>query len=116
MPPNASTLRAAWHAVADVWPKDHFRPNHQFSNAIRQAADRSLTGELSTTQVWKAQEAAASLRRLVENNALKKHPMTDRTTKPASAPKHYSRILDSAQRAERGEVFKKQRFSWFRWK
>lgn len=45
--------------------------------------------------------------------------MTDRTTKPASFPKHYARIVDSAQRAERGEVFQQSKLArWFnfRWK
>jgi len=45
--------------------------------------------------------------------------MTDRTSKPASFPKHYARILDSVERAERGETFQPSRLArWFnfRWK
>lgn len=45
--------------------------------------------------------------------------MTDRTSKPASFPKHYARILDSVERAERGETFQPGRLArWFnfRWK
>lgn len=40
--------------------------------------------------------------------------MTQRTSKPASFPKHYARIVDTIERAERGEVFKKP--SWFRFR
>ncbi|BGP13330.1 hypothetical protein JCM10213_001483 [Rhodosporidiobolus nylandii] len=119
------SIRSTWHAVADAWPQDKLRPR-QFRDAIRQAADRAFAvegtaqhqaqlRELSPVQIAKAKEAEASLRRLLANEALKANPMSDRTTKPASFPKHYARIIDAAARAERGEVFKKSRFSWFRW-
>ncbi|GAA6004036.1 ubiquinol-cytochrome c reductase complex assembly factor 2 [Rhodotorula paludigena] len=119
MSANAAQLRAAWHRAAHAWPADALRPQHQFADAIRTAADRALadTRTLSPAQQEKATEAASAMHRLVENRALKAHPMTERTTKPASFPKHYSRIQDSIARAERGEVFKTSRFSqWFRWK
>ncbi|GAA6038528.1 hypothetical protein JCM8097_004614 [Rhodosporidiobolus ruineniae] len=127
--PSTAQVRTAWLAVADSWTKDALRPQHQFSAAIKQAADRAFlaspaaaeqTGpqlkQLSPVQLSKAQEAAASLRRLLSNEAMKAYPASERTTKPASMPKHYSRILESVARAERGEVFKQPRFGWFRWK
>ncbi|GAA5884834.1 hypothetical protein JCM6882_007114 [Rhodosporidiobolus microsporus] len=127
---STAAARSAWLAVADAWPRDVLRPNRQFAAAIRQAADRAfLEGgqapaegahaqfrQLSPVQAKKAQEAAASLRRLLENQAMKTYPATDRTTKPASFPKHYSRLIEVAEKAERGEVFKNPRLSWFRWK
>ncbi|GAA5973670.1 hypothetical protein JCM11641_005072 [Rhodosporidiobolus odoratus] len=128
---SSATLRSAWYAVADAWPQDKLRPNHQFKDAIRAAADRAFlvqaspspadrqqaqTCQLSPIQVNKAAEAAASLKRLLGNEAMKARPLSERTIKPASFPKHYSRIIDAANRAEKGEVFKKPAFSWFRWK
>ncbi|GAA5979487.1 hypothetical protein JCM10908_002942 [Rhodotorula pacifica] len=112
---NAS-LRQAWHAAASAWPRDPLRPKLQFADAIRTAADRALADKapLSDTQVWKAREAVAAMQRLVHNKALEKYPVTQRTTKPASFPKHYSRIVDTIERAERGEVFKKP--GWFRFR
>ncbi|GAA5830970.1 hypothetical protein JCM11251_005095 [Rhodosporidiobolus azoricus] len=127
---SAAAARSAWIAVADSWPRDVLRPNRQFAAAIRQAADRAFVEggqaptegaqaklvQLSPVQAQKAQEAAASLRRLLENKAMKTYPVTDRTTKPASFPKHYSRLIEAAEKAERGEVFKNPKLSWFRWK
>ncbi|GAA5862495.1 hypothetical protein JCM8547_002083 [Rhodosporidiobolus lusitaniae] len=128
---STATLRSTWLAIAEQWPKDVLRPNRQLASAIRSAADRAFlqsrsssadapaqaaVRELSRVQQKKASEAAESLRRLMANEAFKQHPMSERTTKPASFPKHYSRILDSIAKAEKGEVFKKPAFSWFRWK
>ncbi|BGP45383.1 hypothetical protein JCM10450v2_001201 [Rhodotorula kratochvilovae] len=118
---STAPVRAAWHRAAQAWPRDPFRPERQFQDAIVAAADRALApaAQLSPVQVNKAEEAAAALTRLVENRALKAHPMGDRTTKPASFPKHYARIQDSVERAQRGEVFKPSglaRWFNFRWK
>ncbi|GAA5900396.1 hypothetical protein JCM5296_001417 [Sporobolomyces johnsonii] len=131
MPPSSTALRNAFYSVAQAWPQDILRPSLQFSNAIRQAADRVFVppasstppapyegplNEVTPTQAAKAERAVASLQRLLDNRALKAYPMSGRTTKPASFPKHYARIQDSIARAEAGEVFKKKRFGWFRWK
>ena len=138
--PNAS-LRTAWHAVASAWPRDPLRPKLQFADAIRTAADRAFAAsELTETQRWKANEAVRAMQRLVQNKALEQvsrqrsqlppiavgrrklinchthtylqYPVTQRTTKPASFPKHYQRIADTIERAERGEVFKQP--GWFK--
>ncbi|GAA5864692.1 hypothetical protein JCM3774_006044 [Rhodotorula dairenensis] len=117
MSTRTASARAAWHAVANTWPRDPLRPKLQFQDAIRSAADRALADSappLSDTQLWKANEAVKAMQRLVNNRALEQFPVTQRTTKPASFPKHYSRIADSIERAERGEVFKKP--SWFRFR
>ncbi|GAA5906639.1 hypothetical protein JCM8208_000503 [Rhodotorula glutinis] len=118
---TTAAARTAWHHAAQAWPKDPFRPKHLFADAIRAASDRQLnsTTSLNPEQLRKATNAAAALTRLVENRALKAYPMTDRTSKPASFPKHYARILDSVERAERGETFQPGRLArWFnfRWK
>ncbi|GAA6056184.1 hypothetical protein JCM3770_004251 [Rhodotorula araucariae] len=120
---SAAAVRQAWLRAAQAWPRDPFRPERQFSDAIRTAADRALAPaaapSLSQAQLAKAAEAAAALTRLVENSALRAHPMGDRTTKPASFPKHYARIQNSVERAERGEVFRPSglaRWFNFRWK
>ncbi|GAA5961123.1 hypothetical protein JCM8115_005836 [Rhodotorula mucilaginosa] len=112
--PNAS-LRTAWHAVASAWPRDPLRPKLQFADAIRTAADRAFVASespLTETQRWKASEAVGAMQRLVQNKALEQYPVTQRTTKPASFPKHYQRIADTIERAERGEVFKQP--GWFK--
>ncbi|KAG0664402.1 hypothetical protein C6P46_001447 [Rhodotorula mucilaginosa] len=112
--PNAS-LRTAWHAVASAWPRDPLRPKLQFADAIRTAADRAFAASespLTETQRWKANEAARAMQRLVQNRALEQYPVTQRTTRPASFPKHYQRIADTIERAERGEVFKQP--GWFK--
>ncbi|GAA5854712.1 hypothetical protein JCM3766R1_000626 [Sporobolomyces carnicolor] len=127
MPPSTQTLRAAFESVASQWPRDALRPSLQFSDSIRKASDRIFhiataapsaapATELSQLQQLKAEQTLASLQRLIENRALKAHPMTERTTKPASFPKHYARIQDAIDRTERGEVFKKKWFPNFRWK
>merc|ERR1719487_621254 len=112
--PNANaSLRTAWHAVASAWPRDPLRPKLQFADAIRTAADRAFaSAEVSDTQRWKANEAVRAMQRLVQNKALEQYPVTQRTTKPASFPKHYQRIADTIERAERGEVFKQP--GWFK--
>ncbi|GAA5941013.1 hypothetical protein JCM1841_006609 [Sporobolomyces salmonicolor] len=131
MPPSTPSLRTAFYSVAQAWPQDILRPSLQFSDAIRQAADRVFVpqassstpsapyegplNEVTQSQATKAEGAVASLQRLLDDRALKAYPMSDRTTKPASFPKHYARIQDSIARAETGEVFKKKRFAWFRW-
>ncbi|GAA6061718.1 hypothetical protein JCM10212_004950 [Sporobolomyces blumeae] len=133
MPPTSQALRSAFLSVAQQWPKDVLRPSLQFSEAIRTAADRVFLpanatppprgsdssgplNELSPVQAKKAEESIAALHRLMENRALKAHPITDRTTKPASVPKHYARIEDTVERAARGEVFKKSWLPKFKWK
>ncbi|GAA5879267.1 hypothetical protein JCM16303_003144 [Sporobolomyces ruberrimus] len=132
MPPTSQTLRAAIQTASTQWPKDVLRPSLQFSDSIVKASDRIFLpstatsspsmpyqgplNELSKVQQQKAQDALNSLHRLIENRALKAHPMTERTSKPASFPKHYARIQDAINRTARGEVFKKKWFPNFRWK
>ncbi|GAA5901818.1 ubiquinol-cytochrome c reductase complex assembly factor 2 [Sporobolomyces salmoneus] len=131
MPPSSQTLRTAFQTAASQWPKDVLRPSLQFSDSIRKASDRIFLPSAATTspetyqgplitlskvQHQKAEQALASLHRLIENRALKSHPMTERTSKPASFPKHYARIQDAIDRTARGEVFKKKWFPNFRWK
>ncbi|GAA5964485.1 hypothetical protein JCM3765_006301 [Sporobolomyces pararoseus] len=132
MPPSSQALRAALETAATQWPTDVLRPSLQFSDSIRKASDRIFLpstattspqtpyqgplNELSRVQQQKAEQAIASLHRLIENRALKSHPMTERTSKPASFPKHYARIQDAIDRTARGEVFKKKWFPNFRWK
>ncbi|GAA5936912.1 ubiquinol-cytochrome c reductase complex assembly factor 2 [Sporobolomyces koalae] len=131
MPPSSQTLRIAFETAASQWPKDVLRPSLQFSESIKKASDRIFlpstatatrdayngpVNELSKVQALKAEETLASLHRLIDNRALKAFPMTERTSKPASFPKHYARIQDAIDRTAKGEVFKKKWFPNFRWK
>lgn len=82
---NAS-VRAAWHAVAQCWPRDPLRPKLQFADAIRTAADRALADSapaLSASQLGKANEAVNAMQRLIDNRAL--HQVSRRPPPPSPA-------------------------------
>ncbi|KDE08723.1 hypothetical protein MVLG_01178 [Microbotryum lychnidis-dioicae p1A1 Lamole] len=119
---SSTTLRTSLHSLARRWPKDPLRPTLQFSDSLQAAVDRVFAtppaaAELGQKQILKAQEMHDSLTRLLANDALKSYPMTQKTLKPASFPKHYARMQDGIARASRGEVVKGQSWlEWFKWK
>ena len=128
----SQTVRQHLLKISSMWPKDLIRPNHQFSEAIAKIAESQsawssagASGVIASREVKDGQALIGALERLMGNRALKQvgscsfccrvpqrsaeidsrqYPMSEKTKKPPSMPKHYANLLEGLKKAERGET------------
>ncbi|KAG8935601.1 hypothetical protein FRC03_010429 [Tulasnella sp. 419] len=96
-----SRAQQALHRVAQSWPHDPARPTLQFKELLDYVASSQTSAELSPKTV-------AAVRALKDNRLMHKYALKERTTKPASMPEHYDRLLLGYQ-----NVLKGKRRTWW---
>ncbi|KAG8908331.1 hypothetical protein FRB99_007257 [Tulasnella sp. 403] len=96
MATRANTLRQ----LAKNWPKDPVRPNLQFGELLNYVAENSPEGVPA--------RGISAVKALQSNHLMKKYPISPRTTKPASFPHHYDRLVLGYENATKGKTR-----SWF---
>ncbi|KAH9879807.1 hypothetical protein J1614_001831 [Plenodomus biglobosus] len=127
----ANTIAKQYTRLLTLWPKDALRPNLPFTRAIehhgspfgvKPLPSSTSTSNSNSTSTSKStsnpptpatpttttppapsheQPQINALFSLLENRYSKKYPISQRVLKPASAPLHYTRLMEEIERAPR---------------
>ncbi|KZT37167.1 hypothetical protein SISSUDRAFT_988104 [Sistotremastrum suecicum HHB10207 ss-3] len=90
MPP--SNLSQQLRLLASQWPTDPFRPNLQLQTFLLSLADHpKLTSK-----------AVIATKALLKDELKNKYPLRPSTTRPASVPEHYKRMLEGFEKGAQG--------------
>ncbi|KAL4399753.1 Cbp3p-Cbp6 complex protein [Malassezia pachydermatis] len=96
-------VRKSLLKLAQTWPKDPLRPTMDFGEAIRRATESELSGPQAKKHVAEARKSLAALERIRSSESLREYPTPRTILQPASAPTHYTQLVEAMSRIARGQ-------------